>query len=94
MMSSTQSVVGSIVSLWRYPVKSMMGEELNASEVTRGGLLEIVFTHRHSDERSQTAKNSAEVAAAFNFARQTDALATGVKDVTGSHHPARWHHRA
>ena len=38
-MSSTQSVLGSIVSLWRYPVKSMMGEELNASEVTKGGLL-------------------------------------------------------
>jgi uncharacterized protein YcbX len=31
--------IGSIVFLWRYPVKSMMGEELNASEVTRGGLL-------------------------------------------------------
>jgi uncharacterized protein YcbX len=31
--------VGSIVSLWRYPVKSMMGEELNAAEVTKRGLL-------------------------------------------------------
>jgi len=39
MMSSTQSVLGSIVSLWRYPVKSMMGEELNAAGVTKGGLL-------------------------------------------------------
>jgi uncharacterized protein YcbX len=27
------------VSLWRYPVKSMMGEELNAAEVTDRGLL-------------------------------------------------------
>jgi len=26
--------VGSVVSLWRYPVKSMMGEELNASHVS------------------------------------------------------------
>ena len=33
-----QSVVGSLVSLWRYPVKSMMGEELNATEVTENGL--------------------------------------------------------
>src|SRR5262245_38513977 len=32
-------VVGTVVSLWRYPVKSMMGEELNASEVTERGLL-------------------------------------------------------
>src|SRR5215510_15817804 len=31
--------VGTVVSLWRYPVKSMMGEELNASEVTERGLL-------------------------------------------------------
>jgi hypothetical protein len=31
--------VGSIVALWRYPVKSMMGEELNAAEVTRRGLV-------------------------------------------------------
>jgi uncharacterized protein len=30
---------GRVVSLWRYPVKSMMGEELNASEVTERGLL-------------------------------------------------------
>src|SRR5260370_38286807 len=31
--------VGSVVSLWRYPVKSMMGEELNATDVTDHGLL-------------------------------------------------------
>ncbi len=30
---------GSVVSLWRYPVKSMMGEELNAVDVTDRGLL-------------------------------------------------------
>ena len=29
---------GSVVSLWRYPVKSMMGEELNVVEVTERGL--------------------------------------------------------
>ncbi len=29
----------SVVGLWRYPVKSMMGEELNAAEVTERGLL-------------------------------------------------------
>jgi len=30
---------GSVVGLWRYPVKSMMGEELNACEVTDRGLV-------------------------------------------------------
>jgi len=33
------SDVGTIASLWRYPVKSMMGEELNASLVTERGVL-------------------------------------------------------
>jgi uncharacterized protein YcbX len=37
--SSGQVQVGSVVALWRYPVKSMMGEELNACEVTDRGLL-------------------------------------------------------
>jgi hypothetical protein len=30
---------GSVAALWRYPVKSMMGEELNSCEVTGRGLL-------------------------------------------------------
>lgn len=33
------TMLGSVVSLWRYPVKSMMGEELNASSVDERGLL-------------------------------------------------------
>ena len=31
--------VGLVVSLWRYPVKSMIGEELNAAPLTERGLL-------------------------------------------------------
>src|SRR5207249_3259064 len=31
--------VGSVASLWRYPVKSMMGEELDASDVSERGLV-------------------------------------------------------
>src|SRR5438034_9735770 len=30
---------GSVVGLWRYPVKSMMGEELNSAEVGERGLV-------------------------------------------------------
>jgi hypothetical protein len=37
--ASEQVRVGSVVALWRYPVKSMMGEELNATEITDRGLL-------------------------------------------------------
>jgi hypothetical protein len=35
---ATQTVSGAVGSLWRYPVKSMMGEELNAAQVTERGL--------------------------------------------------------
>src|SRR5438093_7889846 len=38
MSPSTETALGSVVALWRYPVKSMMGEELNAAEVTTRGL--------------------------------------------------------
>src|SRR5213592_4110788 len=37
--ASAQVEGGSVVGLWRYPVKSMLGEELNASEVTERGLV-------------------------------------------------------
>jgi uncharacterized protein YcbX len=37
--SSAATEVGTIVGLWRYPVKSMMGEELNAAEITERGLV-------------------------------------------------------
>lgn len=35
----TASELGTVVSLWRYPVKSMMGEEMNSAYVTERGLL-------------------------------------------------------
>lgn len=37
--SSSSGWAGSVAALWRYPVKSMMGEELNSSQVTDRGLL-------------------------------------------------------
>jgi uncharacterized protein YcbX len=38
-MSHSAHTVGSVVGLWRYPVKSMMGEELDATEVDVHGVL-------------------------------------------------------
>src|SRR5437764_7934327 len=38
-MHTDGHVEGVVVGLWRYPVKSMMGEELNATEVTERGLV-------------------------------------------------------
>ena len=36
---TTTTATGTVVSLWRYPVKSMLGEELNSSYVTERGLV-------------------------------------------------------
>jgi uncharacterized protein len=38
-VDQAQKSVGKVVSIWRYPVKSMMGEELNSSYVTERGLI-------------------------------------------------------
>ena len=38
-MSDTLQSAGTVVSLWRYPIKSMLGEELNASILVEGSLL-------------------------------------------------------
>jgi hypothetical protein len=39
-------LVGSVLSVLRYPVKSMMGEELTVAHVTQGAdSLEIVLMH-------------------------------------------------
>ena len=38
-MSDNMRMAGKIVTLWRYPIKSMMGEELNVADLTKWGLV-------------------------------------------------------
>jgi uncharacterized protein YcbX len=38
-VNNAQTASGRVVSIWRYPVKSMLGEELNSSYVTERGLI-------------------------------------------------------
>jgi uncharacterized protein len=38
-VDQAQKSIGKVVSIWRYPVKSMLGEELNSSYVTERGLI-------------------------------------------------------
>jgi hypothetical protein len=68
-MTSTQKVLGSVVSIWRYPVKSMMGEELNATEVTKGGLLgdRACALVDRSDGKVASAKNPRKWPQLFDF---------------------------
>jgi uncharacterized protein YcbX len=69
MSHTTQTEVGSVVSLWQYPVKSMMGEELNATEVTERGLLgdRAYALVDSSDGKVATAKNPRKWPRLFDF---------------------------
>ena len=68
-VDSTPKVVGSIVSVWRYAVKSMLGEELNATEVSEGGLLgdRAYAIIDSSDGKVASAKNPRKWPRLFDF---------------------------
>jgi uncharacterized protein len=64
-----QQQAGVVAALWRYPVKSMMGEELNASAVTERGLLgdrAFALVDR-SDGKVASAKNPRKWPRLFDF---------------------------
>jgi len=69
MSNAAQIELGSVAALWRYPVKSMMGEELNATEVTDRGLLgdRAYAVVDNSDGRAATAKNPRKWPRLFDF---------------------------
>jgi uncharacterized protein YcbX len=82
MSNTTQPVLGSVASLYRYPVKSMMGEELNASEVTPRGLLgDRAYAHKDRDDgKIASAKNPRKWPQLFDFrAVFVDAPRTGAR---------------
>jgi len=60
---------GSVASLWRYPVKSMLGEELTGAEVTERGLLgdRAYALVDSADGKAATAKNPRKWPTLFGF---------------------------
>src|SRR6266568_232725 len=66
MPNVTQS---SVASLWRYPVKSMLGEELTTTEVTERGLLgdRAYALVDSADGKAATAKNPKKWPTLFGF---------------------------
>jgi uncharacterized protein len=60
---------GLVASLWRYPVKSMQGEELGAAEVTARGLLgdRAYALVDRADGKAATAKNPRKWPTLFDF---------------------------
>ncbi|HEX7230587.1 MAG TPA: MOSC N-terminal beta barrel domain-containing protein [Candidatus Binatia bacterium] len=68
-MATATETVGTVVSLWRYPVKSMIGEELNETDVTERGLRgdRAYAVIDSSDGKAATAKNPRKWPGLFNF---------------------------
>ena len=66
MLNATQ---GSVASLWRYPVKSMLGEDLSAIEVMERGLLgdRAYALVDGADGKAATAKNPRKWPTLFGF---------------------------
>jgi uncharacterized protein len=80
MAGPAQSSCGSLAAVWRYPVKSMMGEELNAAEVATGGVLgdRAYALVDSSDGKVATAKNPRKWSTLFDFrATLADSPSTG-----------------
>jgi uncharacterized protein YcbX len=68
-MAGAGEVVGVVGALWRYPVKSMQGEELNASAVGQNGLLgdRAHALIDSADGKVGTAKNPRKWPGLFDF---------------------------
>ena len=67
--AAMSDTAGSVVALWRYPVKSMQGEEINASFVTERGLFgdRAYALMDAEDGKTVTAKNPKKWPAMFAF---------------------------
>ena len=78
-----------VVSLHRYPVKSMMGEELNATEVDEFGLLgdrayAIVDSSTGSSQRQEPSKVARLVQLPGHISRNPEVW---YRSSAGPHHP-------
>jgi uncharacterized protein YcbX len=62
------TVLGTVLSVWRYPVKSMIGEELNAADVTDRGVLgdRVYAVFDRSSGKVASAKNPLKWAKLFD----------------------------
>lgn len=96
MSNAAQNELGSVVSLWRYPVKSMMGEELNPTEVTDRGLLgeRAYALVDSSDGKVATTKNPRKWPRLFDFrATFIEPPRAAAKVPPRPNYLARWRHR-
>src|SRR5436190_682990 len=81
MSEAMQTEIGAVVSLWRYPVKSMMGEEVHTTQVRDHGLLgdRVYALLDRADGKVATAKNPRKWPRLFAFRATFDSSAPGAK---------------
>src|SRR5438132_7937855 len=81
MSPATQADVGAVRSLWRYPVKSMVGEELAHAQVLGNGLGgdRVFALLDRSDGKVATAKNPRKWPRLFAFRATFDSSGPGAK---------------
>jgi uncharacterized protein YcbX len=82
MPNPVSTLVGKVEELWRYPVKSMLGEKLTTTDVTEKGLLgDRAYALRDtSDGKIATAKNPRKWPNLFDYgAALTGAATAGEK---------------
>src|SRR5260370_23667280 len=81
MPNTASTLVGEVEELWRYPVKSMMGEQLTAAEVAENGLLgDRAYALRDTSYgKIATAKNPRKWPNLFDYGAALTGAATGEK---------------
>jgi len=85
MSDATQTEAGAVVSLWRYPVKSMIGEELATVAVSERGLAgdRAWALQDRTDGKIATAKNPRKWPNLFAFHASCHALPAGSNEAAG-----------
>src|SRR2546425_6118109 len=85
MSDATQTEAGAVVSLWRYPVKSMIGEELATVALSERGLTgdRAWALQDSTDGKIATAKNPRKWPNLFAFHASCHALPAGSNEAAG-----------
>jgi hypothetical protein len=96
MPNLASPLVGVVEELWRYPVKSMLGEQLNATEITErwtgGG--SRVRAARHIRRQDRNREESAEVAESVQLRGRADWCCYGRREAAGrANHASGRHHQ-
>jgi hypothetical protein len=75
MTAAESDVAGTVATVWRYPVKSMRGEELNAVDITVRGLTgdRSLRRDRCRDRQNRQCETSEKMGTIVRLPRQAEA---------------------